>query len=270
MAEQKSVINFAREVRARGSRVRGIFAMDREGVIGYNNDLVFHNPKDLEHFKKTTTGHMIIMGTKTFESLGEKPLPNRVNIVFSRMPNKRRAAYLEKHEEACPENLHFVGSPMAILNYLTSKDQKIYVIGGSWLFKSFMPAVDTWIVTEYDIRLREPLPNPHHYIDPERFTPIRAFEHYSVGVEAGLIPEGYLEPKFRYFPDIARVRRSFTPALMETDEFISPTGMKIKYRIIGYSRSTIPARNLDRERANQEELMKLYNSTKIQNGFTNY
>ena len=60
-----------------------VVAMGLKNEIGKENQLLWHLPKDLKHFKEITTGHPIIMGRKTFESIG-KPLPNRTNIVVSR------------------------------------------------------------------------------------------------------------------------------------------------------------------------------------------
>lgn len=59
-----------------------IFAMDENRLIGNDNDLPWHLPDDLAYFKKVTTGHTIVMGRKTFESIG-RPLPNRRNIVVT-------------------------------------------------------------------------------------------------------------------------------------------------------------------------------------------
>jgi dihydrofolate reductase len=60
-----------------------IVAASKNHVIGKDNKLLWHLPNDLKYFKAVTTGHPIIMGRKTFESIG-KPLPNRLNIVISR------------------------------------------------------------------------------------------------------------------------------------------------------------------------------------------
>lgn len=62
-----------------------IFAMDANRLIGKDNDLPWHLPNDLAYFKKVTSGHSIIMGRKTFESIG-RPLPNRKNIVVTSAP----------------------------------------------------------------------------------------------------------------------------------------------------------------------------------------
>ena len=60
-----------------------IVAVAENGVIGNNNQLIWHLPNDLKQFKRLTTGHCIIMGRKTFDSIG-KPLPNRTSIIISR------------------------------------------------------------------------------------------------------------------------------------------------------------------------------------------
>ena len=60
-----------------------VVAMGLKNEIGADNQLLWHLPKDLKHFKEITSGHPIIMGRKTYESIG-KPLPNRTNIVVSR------------------------------------------------------------------------------------------------------------------------------------------------------------------------------------------
>lgn len=64
-------------------KIHAIVAMDPSQVIGYGNELPWHLPEDLKQFKQRTTGHTIIMGRKTFDSIG-RPLPNRRNIVLTR------------------------------------------------------------------------------------------------------------------------------------------------------------------------------------------
>ena len=67
---------------------KAIAAMSLNRVIGAGNKIPWHLPEDFKWFKKMTTGHVVIMGRKTFESLGNKPLPNRINIVLSRHPGR--------------------------------------------------------------------------------------------------------------------------------------------------------------------------------------
>lgn len=71
---------------------KAIAAMSLNRVIGAGNTIPWHLPEDFKWFKKMTTGNVVIMGRKTFESLG-KPLPNRINIVLSRQPGKLQKAF---------------------------------------------------------------------------------------------------------------------------------------------------------------------------------
>jgi len=66
-----------------------IAAIGKNRELGKDNDLIWHLPNDLARFKKVTSGHDVIMGRKTFESLGNKPLPNRTNIIITRNGNFR-------------------------------------------------------------------------------------------------------------------------------------------------------------------------------------
>lgn len=112
-----------------------VVAIDRQRGIGINNALPWHLPEDLAHFKRTTSGHPIIMGRKTFESIG-RPLPNRRNIVVTRNPEWR-------HEGA-----EAVGSLQQALALLDGAEG--YIIGGAQIFTEAMPSTDRLIVTEID------------------------------------------------------------------------------------------------------------------------
>ena len=70
---------------------KAIAAMSLNRVIGAGNKIPWHLPEDFKWFKQMTSGHVVIMGRKTFESLGGKPLPNRINIVLSSSPTSRRS-----------------------------------------------------------------------------------------------------------------------------------------------------------------------------------
>lgn len=119
-----------------------IVAVARNGIIGCTNDdgrgaLPWHLPEDLKHFKETTIGHPIIMGRKTWESLG-RPLPNRRNMVITRQAN-----YLATGAEifgSLPDALAAVG-----------KDATAYVIGGAELYRQALPLAATLIITEIGI-----------------------------------------------------------------------------------------------------------------------
>ena len=113
-----------------------IVAKAKNNIIGKNNELVWHLPEDLKHFKELTTGHIIIMGRKTYESLG-KPLPNRKHIIFSQNPDFR------VHEE----NVQVVHSLLEIQDLIEGKEEA-FVIGGAMIYNFLMPYVKKMYVTE--------------------------------------------------------------------------------------------------------------------------
>ncbi len=97
-----------------------IVAMARNRAIGKDNRLPWHFPEDMQHFKRRTTGSTVIMGRKTYESIG-KPLPNRENFVISRT----------KREDA--PHLRFFDSIESALDAIQTDDA--YIIGGSELYR---------------------------------------------------------------------------------------------------------------------------------------
>ena len=110
-----------------------IVAIDAQRGIGIDNRLPWHLKEDLAHFKRTTTGHPIVMGRKTFDSIG-KPLPNRRNIVITRNPDWRH------------EGVEAATSVDAALTLLGGTPG--YVIGGAQIFQDVLPRADRMIVTE--------------------------------------------------------------------------------------------------------------------------
>jgi dihydrofolate reductase len=110
-----------------------IVAMDAQRGIGINNTLPWKLPEDLAHFKRVTTGHPIIMGRKTFDSIG-RPLPNRRNIVITRNAGWRH------------DGVEAVGSIEAAIALLDGAEG--YVIGGAEIYKQSMAVTDQLIITE--------------------------------------------------------------------------------------------------------------------------
>ncbi len=102
-----------------------IVAVADTGVIGRDNALPWHLPADLQRFKRITMGKPIVMGRKTFESIG-KPLPGRENIVVTRDPNYRRDGIRVVHD--AEGALRAAGDAAEIM-----------VIGGAELFRAFLP-----------------------------------------------------------------------------------------------------------------------------------
>ncbi|QGZ42841.1 dihydrofolate reductase [Pseudoduganella flava] len=110
-----------------------IVAVDRNRGIGVRNQLPWHLPEDLAHFKRLTTGHPIVMGRKTFDSIG-KPLPNRRSIVITRDPAWR-------HEGV--DVVHSLADAVALVGGAPA-----FVIGGAQVFGEALDVVDRLIVTE--------------------------------------------------------------------------------------------------------------------------
>lgn len=130
-----------------------IVAIARNGVIGRNGQLPWHLPSDLKHFKKTTMNYPIIMGRKTFESIG-RPLPGRDNIVLSRDPSLSLPGCIVVH---------------SIQDALdTCKDEeKVFIIGGADIFNISLPFTDTIIVTALEREVDGDI--YFHEIDPALF-----------------------------------------------------------------------------------------------------
>jgi dihydrofolate reductase len=110
-----------------------IVAMTTDRVIGRNGALPWHLPEDLAFFKRTTSGHPIVMGRKTFESIG-RPLPKRRNIVLTRDTNWSAPGTEVIHR---PEEL----------TKLPDISGKVYLIGGAEIYQAFLPHTDEILVT---------------------------------------------------------------------------------------------------------------------------
>ena len=109
-----------------------IAAIDRHRAIGFQNKLLFWLPNDLKRFKALTTGHTILMGRKTFESLG-RPLPNRTNVVISRQ------------EIALPgcRVVHSLDEALALF----PEDEEVFVIGGAQIYAEALPRARRFYLT---------------------------------------------------------------------------------------------------------------------------
>ncbi|WEF34689.1 dihydrofolate reductase [Pseudoduganella chitinolytica] len=112
-----------------------IVAVDRNLGIGRDNQLPWHLPEDLAHFKRLTTGHPIVMGRKTFDSIG-RPLPNRRSIVVTRNPDWRH------------DGVEAVGSLAEAVALVG--DAPAFIIGGAQIFAEALGVADRLIVTHID------------------------------------------------------------------------------------------------------------------------
>jgi len=123
----------------RQPRVGLIWAQARGRVIGKGGAMPWHLPEDLAHFKRTTQGHPVIMGRKTWESLPARfrPLPGRRNIVVTRQENFNQIG-LERASSLC-EALRFC-----------ENSEQVWVIGGAQIYAQALPLADALVVTEID------------------------------------------------------------------------------------------------------------------------
>lgn len=111
-------------------KINIIAAMDPNNVIGVDNKLPWHLSEDLARFKQLTTGHPVIMGRKTWESLPKKPLPDRFNIVVSRKPHT---------ELNLPVDVLHSDSLQAALTYCRFlKTEEVFIIGGEKVYYQSM------------------------------------------------------------------------------------------------------------------------------------
>ena len=113
-----------------------IVAKAKNNIIGKENKLIWNLPEDLKRFKQLTTGHTIIMGRKTFESLG-RVLPNRKHIVFTQNPDFK----------VKDENKYILAWTTTPWEYIENEEEN-FVIGGSMIYNLLMPYVTKMYVTE--------------------------------------------------------------------------------------------------------------------------
>lgn len=114
-----------------------VVAMDKNNAIGKDNQMLWHLPEDLKHFKNITSGHPIIMGRKTYESIG-RALPNRTNIVVSRKDN-----WFE-------EGILIVPALKEALKHSKKISDQVFVIGGGNIYSQTIDLVDKLEVTIVD------------------------------------------------------------------------------------------------------------------------
>ncbi len=117
-------------------RLSIIVAMDDNQLIGKDNALPWHLPADLGYFKKTTTGKTVLMGRKTYESIG-RPLPNRRNVIVSRNTDFQASG------------CEVVSSIDAALE-LAKDDNEVMVMGGASFYEQMLPSADRLYITQIE------------------------------------------------------------------------------------------------------------------------
>ncbi len=114
-----------------------LLARARNGVIGLNNRMPWNIPEELQHFKRTTMGHAVIMGRKTFESIG-RPLPGRRMIVVTRQSNWRA--------HGCE-----TASSLQQAISMAGENQEVFIVGGAEIHRQALPFATRAIITDIDL-----------------------------------------------------------------------------------------------------------------------
>ncbi len=111
-----------------------IAAIGLQRELGYKNDLLWHIPADLKRFKTLTSGHTVIMGRRTFDSIDRKPLANRKNIIITSRKNLPSSGIIIAHSvnEAIDNSLN---------------DGEVFILGGASIYEQFLPFADRMYLT---------------------------------------------------------------------------------------------------------------------------
>ena len=146
-----------------------IVARSRNHVIGRNNQMPWKISADLQFFKRVTMGHPVIMGRKTWESIG-RPLPGRRNVVVSRNPDLLLIG---------AEVAHSLDEALTLL----SDSPRVFVIGGEQLFKQAFAKADRLYITEIEIEIDDgdtffEVPNPSEWQECERISDSEGDFHF--------------------------------------------------------------------------------------------
>ncbi|MCC9165709.1 dihydrofolate reductase [Pontibacter harenae] len=124
-----------------------VVAVADNNVIGKNNQLIWHLPADLRHFKQLTMSHPMLMGRKTFESIG-KPLPGRTTIIITHQQDYQQEGCIVTH------------SVQEAIEQAKKLDETITVVGGAQIYKEILPQIDTVYLTRI-----------HHTFEGDTFFP---------------------------------------------------------------------------------------------------
>lgn len=132
-----------------------IAAIGKNRELGLKNELVFHLKEDMKFFKTTTLGHPVLMGRKTFESIG-RPLPGRKNYIATR------------HAENLPDSVEIVPDLDAFLAKNQDSEPEIFVIGGGSIYEAALPYAKNLYLTEIDAAAEADTFFPE--FNPEKYT----------------------------------------------------------------------------------------------------
>lgn len=116
-------------------RIIAIWAQDEKGLIGVDNRLPWKLPKELQHFKETTMGQVLVMGRVTFDGMKRRVLPGRDTLILTRQPGL----------EDFP--VQTFASPEAVISWFEEQDKDLYVVGGASVYQAFAPYYDRLVKT---------------------------------------------------------------------------------------------------------------------------
>jgi dihydrofolate reductase len=124
-----------------------IAAIGKNNELGKNNQLLWNLPADMRHFRETTSGHTVIMGRKTFESIG-RPLPNRINIIITRDASYTAEGVMVAH--SLEEALRFASLEHGKGFEENQDDVEVFVIGGAEIYNQAITKANTLYITKVD------------------------------------------------------------------------------------------------------------------------
>ena len=153
-------------------RVVLVAAVAANGVIGVDGSLPWHLPTDFAHFKRTTTGHVVVMGRRTFESMGQ-PLPRRTNVVITRQPDWTAAGVLT------------AGSLEQALELAADHEGDVMVIGGGEIYAQALPVADEQVITEVHLSPEGDARYPDY--DRTEWREVRRESHQDDGVRFDIV-----------------------------------------------------------------------------------
>lgn len=140
-----------------------VAAVADNGVIGDDGELPWHHPEDLRHFKRTTVGHPVVVGRRTYESIVDRlggPLPDRLNVVLS-----SRTLDL-------PDGTVRAGSVEEALAVVGDHDDEVYVVGGAAVYEQLLDRADRLVLTEihatHEGNVRFPEWNREEWVEVDR------------------------------------------------------------------------------------------------------
>ena len=117
-------------------RISFLVAVATNGVIGRDGKLPWHLSNDLKRLKALSMGHHVVMGRKTFDEIGRKPLPGRPHVIISRSPIEPQ------------ENVVAVTSVEAALDAIPASEDEVFILGGAEIFRQLLHRADRMYITQ--------------------------------------------------------------------------------------------------------------------------